>query len=105
MSIFYNSQRLKEQKLQLEDDYAPIAFSSVSGLYDFTNLNESLAGKFSNEFWSKITSNMFKLAILNLLFSEKISAFYFFDKKSVFFNQFVYKHEGFNIYIEDNISY
>ena len=101
MLNLYKKERIQEEKLEIEDDFEIIPYSSVSLFSKYNSFDETLLSElqFTKDSYYNITLEMFKSSMVSLLISKKIDIVYFVDKKSVFFNQFEYNSEGFKIYI------
>ena len=100
MLNLYKKERIQEEKLEIEDNFEIIPYSSVSLFSQYNSFDETLLTQLQlrSDSWKNIASEMFKSSMVSLLVSKKIDVIYFVDKKSVFFNQFVYDTEGFKIY-------
>ena len=105
MLNLYKKERIQEEKLEIEDDFEIIPYSSVSLFSQYNSFDETLLTQLQlkSDSWKSIASEMFKSSMVSLLVSKKIDVIYFVDKKSVFFNQFEYNSVGFKIYITKKI--
>lgn len=88
-----------EREIEINFKQANIFNASVLFLAQFANSKINFNDLFSNEVWSKFTSQMFSLTLMNLLLSGKIKGSYFADKKTLLLDLYTFQSDGYYIYL------